>query len=152
MKEFTTAVAEVAEGLADETWPLEFKVDGRVMHFRRPVGGEGVLLITAMATHNDIMSKFAATMDIVSRVLRPDDRDWLNTRFLDMRDPLSAYAPTLMAGDGQEGGIVQEIVAQWGARPFESPSPSSPSQPPAGPGSNPYIRPSTSSDSPYPGF
>jgi hypothetical protein len=152
MREFTTAVQEVRENLGDEEWPLEFKLDGRTMHFRRPEGGEGVLLVTAMAMHNDVMSKFAATLDIVSRVLRPDDRDWLNARMLDRRDPMHTQAPVIMAGDGDDGGVVQEIVSQWGARPTESSSPSSSSPPVAGPDSNPYTRPSTSSDSPYPGF
>jgi hypothetical protein len=153
MREFTTAVEEVRESLGDEHWPLTFKVDGRVMHFRRPEGGEGVLLITAMAMHNDVMSKFASTLDIVSRVLRPDDRDWLNSRFLDPTDPLSRQAPMLMAGTGDEGGVIHEIVEQWGARPTESPSPSSASPPPpvSGHDSNPFIQGSTSYDSPYPG-
>lgn len=151
MREFNTAVTEIKESLGDEEWPLEFMLDGRVMHFRRPHGGEGVLLITAMAMHNDIMSKFSSTLDIVSRVLRPDDRDWINSRMLDPRDPMHIQAPTIMAGDDSgDGGVVQEIVRQWGARPTESPSPSSASPPPAGPGSNPYIQAPTFSGSPYP--
>lgn len=152
MREFTTVATEVKESLGDEEWPLEFMLDGRVMHFRRPHGGEGVLLITAMAMHNDIMSKFSSTLDIVSRVLRPDDREWLNSRMLDVRDPMHIQAPTIMAGGDNGGGVVHEIVAQWGGRPTGSPSPSSASPPDAGPGSNPYIQTPTSPVSPYPGF
>jgi hypothetical protein len=152
MREFTTVVTEIQERLGDDEWPLEFKLDGRVMHFRRPHGGEGVLLITAMAMHNDIMSKFSSTLDIVSRVLRPDDRDWLNSRMLDTRDPMHIQAPTIMAGGEGEGGVVQEIVRQWGGRPTESPSPSSESPPDAGPGSSPFIQTPISPRSPYPGF
>lgn len=153
MREFNTAIQEAKEELGDEGWPLEFMLDGRVMHFRRPHGGEGVLLITAMAMHNDIMSKFGATLDIVSRVLRPDDKEWLNARMLNPRDPMHIQAPVIMAGDDQGNeGVVQEIVRQWGARPTESPSPSSASPPPAGPDSNPFTRTPTSSVSPYPGY
>lgn len=152
MREFNTAVQEIQESLGDEQWPLEFKLDGRVMHFRRPNPGEGVLLIAAMAGHNDVMSKFANTLDMVFRVLRPDDKDWLNARILDTRDPMHQQAPTIMAGDENGGGVVHEIVSQWGARPTESPSPSSASPPPSGPDSSPFIRTPISPVSPYPGF
>lgn len=151
MKEFVTAVQEVAEDItSDDHWPLTFKLDGRVMHFRRPNPGEGTILVTQLATHKGGLERFATYLDFFTRVLRPDDKDWWTRRVLNEEDPLSQQAPYILAGDGDEGGVLHEIVEQWGAHPTESSSRSSASQPPPGSSSTPSTPASTYSESPSP--
>ena len=152
MKEFTTAVTDLAQReKTDDDWPLAFKLDGRVMHFRKPTPGEGVILIAALAQTGSALERFGTYLDLFNKVLRPDDKEWWTRRILNDRDPLCYQAPALLAGgENGDGGLLRAVVEAWGADPTQGPEPSSPTPPQPGSGSTPDTPPSTYSAYHYP--
>lgn len=144
MREFTTALEEDLEELE---YSLSFVLDDETYRFRRPVGGEAIALSAAMATRRSKTEKFAATIDIVLQVMDEDSRQRFSERLLDVDDPFSRQAPLILAGDGEEDGLVHEMIREWSGRPTRSSSSSSSRQPKAGGGSTRSTRTSTSSRS-----
>lgn len=139
IEEFSTDVAvlkEFREATAGEPFPYKFRLDGRDMRFRRPDPGEGVQLLVIVGGHNGEWSRFGAYVDIIQRVLHPDDRAWLMRRILNPEDPMSVQYPQILAGKDGQGGVMRNVVAQWGGRPTESPQPSSSESPPPTGGSS----------------
>lgn len=149
MREFSSALnaAEAESKKAydeDAHWPHETVLDGRILHYREPTEGEGMTIVLSLASATNKMTRFANIVDVFMRVLRPDDRDWLYERMMNVDDPLSVSLPRVLGGDGPgEKGMIHEVVEVWGGRPTERSNNSASPPLPDGSGSTPSTPGST---------
>lgn len=137
MKEFTTAVEDViaederelkilalieagksrteAEDEVDDDKPIEFKVDGRVMHAYRPTDGQLAFMLAALGRGQTSDSRFAAILNIMFEALSPEDKDYLEARML-TRDPKKRIPMQKIEE------IFEHLTEEWFARPTQSQS------------------------------
>ena len=129
MKEFTTAVEDIAAedaGEAPEEQPIEFKLDGRVMHAYPPTDGQLAFMLASLGRGQTDEGRFASMINVMLECLRDDDKDWFESRLL-TRDPKKRIgAKTIEA-------VFEHLMEEWFARPTQPPSDSAPSLPSAGP-------------------
>lgn len=82
MQEFITAVEDnIAEDDATEK-PIEFKLDGRVMHAYRPHEGQLTFMMAAMGRGQTQEQRYAAIVNIMLESLDAADADYFESRLL----------------------------------------------------------------------
>lgn len=106
MKEFTSAVEEVvdedereaailalmekesktreeAEGeVDDDEKPIEFLLDGRVMHAYPPTDGQLAFMLASLGRGQTSDGRFASIINVMLECLRDDDKDHFESRLL----------------------------------------------------------------------
>lgn len=103
--------------------PLEFTdddgnvTDTRVITFLSPNSTEFTYITMNLASHNQMFTAVAASLDIILGLIEDDtDRRWLGTALLDRENPLDIEYVT---------DIVLYLIEEWTARPTREPSGSS---------------------------
>lgn len=134
MKEFITAVEDViaedereekilalieegktreeAEEEVDDDKPIEFSVDGRVMHAYRPTDGQLAFMLAALGRGQTSDQRFAAILNIMFEALRDEDKDYLEARML-TRDKKKRIPMS------QIEAIFEHLTEEWFARPTQ---------------------------------
>lgn len=143
MKEFTTAVQDVAEeeekkakivGLiaqkiaegkdqataeaeadAEVEGYIAFKVDGRVLHAYPPLPGQLAFMLASLGRGQTADGRFAAIINILLASLRDSDADYLESRLLS-RDPKKRMPME------QIEEIFSFVTEEWFARPTQQSS------------------------------
>lgn len=120
VKEFITAVDEIDrednEGAAPEDQPLEFTVDGRVLHAFPPTDGQLIFMMAALGRGQSQEKRFASILNLLFAALPEEDADYLEERLLKpAKDPEKLTAKWIEQ-------IFEWMVGEWFARPTKSAS------------------------------
>ena len=133
MKEFQTAV-EKQEETADEA-DLIFSVDGHEMRAYKPTEGQFALLMVAMGKYSSRTDQAAGVIDFFINVLDKPSQQYVVDRMMSRDDMIPLEDIT---------EILEWMVEEWGGRPTQSPSGSTPSRRNGGRKSTQVLQPSTS--------
>jgi len=133
MKEFTTAAASV-DVSPDEM--MEFKIDGQECRAFQPSNGQLAILLASISSTQSWTHQVAGVINFFDAVLDEDSSAYITRRLLDRRDQF---------GIDEVQNIIEWMVEEWGARPTQPSSGSTPSPPRGGAKSTPRTRRSTSS-------
>lgn len=128
MKEFISAVEEVeqtseredkikaliaegktreeAEREVDAEVPLEFKLDGRVMHAFAPTTGQLAFMLATLGRGQTDDQRLAGIVNIILYSLRDDDRDYFENRMLERDKKKAVPIQTIEA-------IFEYMTEQW---------------------------------------
>ena len=133
MKEFQTAV-EKQEETTDEA-DLIFALDGHEMRAYKPTEGQFALLLMAMGKHASNRDLAAGVIDFFVNVLDKSSQQYVIDRMMsrDNGIPLEDIVE-----------ILEWFIEEWGGRPTQSPSVSTPSRRSGGRKSTQALQPSTS--------
>lgn len=128
MKEFVSAIEEVeseneAENEAEK--PLEFKLDGRVMHAYKPNEGQLTFMLAAMGRGQSREDRFASIVNIMMASLRDEDQDYFESRLL-TRGEDRLKMPVIQS-------VFEYLIGEWFATPTQDASDSVSSLPSTGP-------------------
>jgi len=134
MQEFNTAIKEVVE---DEKF-TQFKVDGREMKAYAPDDGQLAMLLATIGRGSSDQDKVAGLINFFCAVLDDEDATYIEVRLLDRKDPFKL---------DEVEKIMEWLVEEWGGRPTQPLSVSTPSQESGGPNSTQRTPESNSSDS-----
>jgi hypothetical protein len=117
MREFVTAL-EKNEQEGDEA-DLHFKIDGHELRAYKPTEGQFALLVMAMGRHTTEMDQFAGIIDFFIQVLDSDSQKYVIDRMMSRSDiiPMSQIVE-----------IMEWMIEEWGGRPFQRQSASTPSR------------------------
>lgn len=113
--------ASDADGFGDPIdVPIEFEneqgevIESRTITFLPPNSTEFTLITMNMASHNQMFTAVAASLDVVVNLIEDEmDRRWLLSALLDRDNPLDIEYVT---------DIVLYLVEEWTARPTREPS------------------------------
>jgi len=131
IKEFTTAAKEAA-GQAED--PVEFSLDGQVLHAYRPTEGQLALLMMALGRHTTETTKIAGAVDFFVSICDQPSYTYLADRLQSRENPIALE---------EIAEVVQWIIEEWAGRPTPSPSGSTPSHRRDGLNSTPVMSGST---------
>jgi hypothetical protein len=133
VKEFQTAV-EKQEETTDEA-DLIFALDGHEMRAYKPTEGQFALLLMAMGKHASNTDQAAGVIDFFVNVLDKSSQQYVIDRMMsrDNGIPLEDVIE-----------ILEWFIEEWGGRPTQSPSGSTPSRRNGGRKSTRALQPSTS--------
>lgn len=119
MREFVTAAekSEEIEDGGDE--PIVFMLDGHEMRAYKPTQGQFALLMMAMGRHASMTDQFAGVVDFFFNVLDEQSQAYVSSRMMSREDliPLEKIVE-----------IMEFLTEEWGGRPFQNQSASTPSR------------------------
>lgn len=119
MKEFTTAFEEVAredaDGEAPEEQYIEFKVDDRVLRAYPPNDGQLAFMLASLGRGQTNEGRFASIINIMLECLRPEDKDYLESRLLSRDDNHRLPIKQVEA-------IFEYLSEEWFGTPTQPPS------------------------------
>lgn len=136
MREFITAIVEQEEG--DEERPVEFALDGRELRAYKPTESQFALLMVAMSRYASDREQAAGVIEFFLNLLDDSSREYIVNRMFSREDPLPIETMIDMT---------EFLVEEWGGRPFQRSSDSTPSRSNGGRKSTPRTQRSTSSRS-----
>lgn len=116
MREFVTAVQK-AEETPDEA-DLHFSIDGFEMRAYKPTEGQFALLMMAMGRHVSNTEQFAGVIDFFIQVLDEPSQRYVIDRMMSRTDIIPIE---------QIVQIMEWMIEEWGGRPFQRASGSTPS-------------------------
>lgn len=105
------AEAEVGPEGEDEK-PIEFELDGRVMHAYRPTDGQLAFMIAALGRGQTADGRMGSIINVMLECLRDDDKDYFESRLL-TRDPKRRI------GVKKIEEIFEFLTEEWFARPTQ---------------------------------
>ena len=110
MREFVSAVVEAEQNEEGDEKPIEFKIDGRVMHAKRPITGQLIFMMTSLGRGQNTHSRFANMVNLLLETLDEDDRVWLENRLLD-GNPKTALDPDVISD------VFDYLTEEWFGNP-----------------------------------
>lgn len=137
MKEFNTAVKEVAAGDIDEG--IEFKIDDRTLVAYKPSDGQLAMLMASLGRGSSETDSIAGVINFFVKVLSREGAQYIESRLLDREDTGFELA--------QVEEIMEWLVEEWSGRPTQPLTVSTQSPVSGGPKSTPSTPESTSSGS-----
>jgi len=118
MREFVTAAEEAVVEIEEEP-SLVFAIDGHEMRAYKPTEGQFALLMMAMGRHASNIDQFSGVIDFFIQTLDEPSQRYVLDRMMTRTDiiPLSKIVE-----------IMEWMIEEWGGRPFQKPSASTPSR------------------------
>jgi hypothetical protein len=136
MKEFLTAAREIDPD--EERDVYRFTIDGVECTAHRPKDGQFAVLMATTGRHSSVMEQIAGFTNFFVAVLDEQSHSYVVSRLLDSDDDF---------GLDEMQQIMSWLVEEWGGRPTQSPSVSTPSRQNGGRRSTRRTPALTSSDS-----
>ena len=133
MKEFSTA-AEKQDETTDEA-DLIFMLDDHEMRAYKPTEGQFALVMMALGRHASNTEQFAGVIDFFVNVLDGPSQQYVMDRMASRENVIPMEDIVAM---------LEWMVEEWGGRPTQSPSGSTPSRRNGGRKSTQVLQPSTS--------
>ena len=117
MREFVTA-AQKSEETEDEP-SFIFSIDGHELRAFQPTEGQFALLMMVMGRHASNVDQFAGVIDFFIQVLDEPSQRYVIDRMMSRVDVIPME--TIVA-------VLEAMIEEWGGRPFQKASGSTPSR------------------------
>lgn len=103
---------EDAEREIDLGKPIEFMLDGRVMHAYQPTDGQLAFMLASLGRGQTSDGRAAATINVMMECLRDDDKDYFESRLL-------THDPKTRLGIKTIESVFEMLTEEWFARPTQ---------------------------------
>lgn len=116
-KSFTSEVADVVSEVEGDEYIYDFKLDDRVVRYRKPRSGEAMMMVIVSSKHTPLVDKLAGVVDLFATVIHPANKDWVIHKIYD-----GSIGPKVLFGEDGDDGVLADMLEEWSARPTKASS------------------------------